>query len=59
MAAEPESADADVAAQRGNSLGKPLAKHTVKELKDLLKAADLAVTGKKQELMDRLIDAGY
>lgn len=58
-AAEPESEDADVAAQRGNSLGKPLAKHTVKELKDLLKAAELPVTGNKAELIDRLIEAGY
>lgn len=43
----------------GNSLGKPLAKHTVKELKELLKAAELPVTGKKAELIDRLIEAGY
>lgn len=42
-----------------HSLGKPLAKHTVKELKDLAKAAGLAVTGKKQELIDKLIEAGY
>jgi SAP domain len=41
------------------SLGKPLAKHTVKELKDLLMAAELPVTGKKAELIDRLIEAGY
>lgn len=41
------------------SLGKPLAKHTVKELKDLLNAAELPVTGKKAELIDRLIEAGY
>jgi SAP domain len=41
------------------SLGKPLAKHTMKELKDLLKAAELPMTGKKAELIDRLIEAGY
>ena len=57
--AAPESADADVAAERGTTLNKPLAKHTVKDLRSLLKAAQLPSSGKKQELVDRLIEAGY
>ena len=61
--AAPESADADVAAERGTTLNKPLAKHTVKDLRaagaPVHRGRQLPSSGKKQELVDRLIEAGY
>ncbi len=58
-AQEKAELEAEVAEMRRQHFTQAKTKKTVKQLKDLLRARDLPVSGKKPDLIDRLLDDGY
>ena len=58
-AQEKAELEAEVAEMRKQHFAHARAKKTVAELKELLRARDLPISGKKADLIDRLLDDGY